>query len=56
MEELIKAIQTVQSNLNANLEAARIGNKAAAARARKNTLELEKLYKQFRKESVAAAK
>lgn len=32
------------------------GNKAAGARARKNTLELEKLFKQYRKESVAASK
>lgn len=32
------------------------GNKAAGARARKVTLELEKLLKQFRKDSIAAAK
>lgn len=32
------------------------GNKAAGARARKGTLELEKLFKQYRKESVAASK
>ena len=32
------------------------GNKAAAGRARKATLELEKLGKQFRKESIAEAK
>ena len=55
MEELIKSIQTVQNNLNINFEAALKGNKAAARRARKNTLELEKLYKQFRKISVEAA-
>ena len=29
------------------------GNKAAAARARKSTLELEKLGKAFRKQSIA---
>ncbi len=32
------------------------GNKAAGARARKASLELEKLLKQFRKDSIAAAK
>ena len=32
------------------------GNKAAGARARKVSLELEKLLKQFRKESIAATK
>ncbi len=55
MEELIKSIQTVQADLNINFEAALKGNKAAARRARKNTLELEKLYKQFRKVSVETA-
>lgn len=32
------------------------GNKAAGARARKVSLELEKLLKEFRKHSIAAAK
>ena len=32
------------------------GNKAAAARARKATLQLEKLGKEYRKASIAAAK
>ncbi|MCH5326529.1 MAG: histone H1 [Duncaniella sp.] len=32
------------------------GNKAAGARARKVSLELEKLLKEFRKASIAAAK
>ena len=32
------------------------GNKAAGQRARKNTLELEKLFKQYRKLSVEASK
>lgn len=32
------------------------GNKAAGARARKVSLELEKLLKQFRKDSIAASK
>mgnify|MGYP003294435135 CR=1 FL=1 len=32
------------------------GNKAAGARARKSSLEIEKLMKQFRKASIEAAK
>ncbi len=32
------------------------GNKAAGARARKVSLEIEKLLKQFRKDSISAAK
>ncbi|MCQ2351577.1 MAG: histone H1 [Paludibacteraceae bacterium] len=32
------------------------GNKAAGSRARKASLELEKLFKEFRKKSIAAAK
>lgn len=56
MENLITNIQTIAGELAANLGKFSEGNKAAGARARKNTLELEKLYKQFRKESVAASK
>lgn len=56
MEELFKSIQTVQADLNTNIETYLKGNKAAGVRARKNTLELEKLFKQFRKDSVAASK
>ena len=32
------------------------GNKAAGARARKASLEIEKMLKQFRKDSIAATK
>lgn len=56
MEDLIKSIQTVQANLNTNLEAFLKGNKAAGLRARKNTLELERQYKEFRKRSVESGK
>lgn len=55
MVETIKKMNEVISILQENLAKAE-GNKAAAARARKATLELEKLGKQFRKESVAAGK
>lgn len=56
MEELIKTIQATTANLNADLTKYAEGNKSAGARARKATVELTKLYKQFRKDSVAAAK
>lgn len=53
MKELVE-------NINAHIDAFRVdadkfvnnGNKAAGVRARKATLELEKLLKEFRKESV----
>lgn len=52
MDELIKNILIKQSELADNLLACK-SNKSAARRARKNTVELDKLYKQFRKESVS---
>lgn len=56
MTELIAKINEQIAALSAELAKAETGNKAAAARARKITLELEKLGKEFRKVSVAAAK
>lgn len=56
METTIKTIvyninlETTQ--LQENLEKFEKGNKAAGQRARKNTLSLAKLYKEFRAESV----
>lgn len=56
METTIKTIvyninlETTQ--LQENLEKFEKGNKAAGQRARKNTLTLAKLYKEFRAESV----
>ena len=55
MKELIEKMNVVLAELQANLAKAE-GNKAAAARARKNTLALQELGKEFRKVSVAAAK
>lgn len=52
MTELISDIQVGLSDLRVELDKARNNNKAAAARARKLSLSLEKLFKQFRKESV----
>lgn len=56
MEDTIDKIQNLLTNLRVNLNYAAQGNKAASRRARKNTLELERLFKQYRKESIEAAK
>ena len=50
---LIYSTVTSSAALQADLAKAAEGNKAAAARARKETLELEKLGKAFRKQSIA---
>ena len=52
MKETIAKINEVIAALQADLAKAAEGNKAAAARARKATLELEKLGKAFRKQSI----
>ena len=52
MKETITKINEVISALQADLAKAAEGNKAAAARARKAALELEKLSKAFRKRSI----
>ena len=57
-------MKTLVEKINAGFEAfakdaaaqVESGNKAAGARARKVSLELEKLLKEFRKNSIAAAK
>lgn len=57
METLQDKIQEAALVLHANVAMFyEKGNKAAGARARKASLELEKLCRQFRKESVAAGK
>lgn len=57
MKELIENIQSTfesfQSEANSQLED---GNKSAGTRARKSSLELEKLLKEFRKVSIAESK
>lgn len=54
MTELLKDINEKITALKTELETVESGvrNKAAAKRARKLTLELTKLFKDFRKESV----
>ena len=57
MEELKKIVEELKSNYEAfakDADACVNGNKAAGARARKVSLELEKLTKQFRKVSIDA--
>lgn len=57
MNELIEKINASFETLKADAELQiEKGNKAAGTRARKASLELEKLLKEFRKASLAAAK
>ncbi|MBQ0094470.1 MAG: histone H1 [Bacteroidaceae bacterium] len=57
MENILKQVAELYADFakdaNAQIEK---GNKAAGTRARKASLELEKLMKDFRKASLAAAK
>ena len=57
MEELVNKIKVEFESLasDANLQIEK-SNKAAGTRARKSSLELEKLLKEFRKASLAASK
>lgn len=59
MEELTKVVADIKAQFEAfakDAEARVNGNKAAGARARKVSLEIEKLTKQFRKASIEADK
>ena len=53
VDKINVAIGEFSTNANAQVEN---GNKAAGTRARKASLELEKLLKEFRKASIEAAK
>ncbi len=53
VEQLASNFEAFAKDAQAQVEN---GNKAAGARARKVSLEIEKLLKQFRKESIAAGK
>ncbi|MBQ4278086.1 MAG: histone H1 [Bacteroidaceae bacterium] len=55
MKELIAKINELVDVIKADVEKSE-SNKAAAARVRKATLELEKVGKEYRKASIAAAK
>ena len=57
MNELVNAIVAEYAVFAANAEAQAVkGNKAAGARARKSSLALEKMLKDFRKASIEAGK
>ncbi len=53
VEQLASNFEAFAKDAQAQVEN---GNKAAGDRARKASLEIEKLLKQFRKESIAAGK
>lgn len=53
VEKLAAGFEAFTKDATAQVEG---GNKAAGARARKVSLEIEKLLKQFRKDSIAATK
>lgn len=56
MKELVAKIDELVAAFKADAEKNVAGNKAAGARARKVSLEIEKALKEFRKVSVAEAK
>lgn len=57
MKELVEKISEVYNSFLKDAEAQKEnGNKAAGTRARKSSLELEKLLKEFRKVSVESSK
>ena len=57
MEELLESIRANMTKMIKDMESnVKDGNKAAGARARKTSLLLEKQFKQYRKESIAASK
>lgn len=53
MDKINRLVEAFTKDATAQVEN---GNKAAGMRARKASLELEKALKEFRKESIAAAK
>ena len=56
MKELVESIKAAYAVFGENAQKNVEGNKAAGARARKASLELEKAMKEFRKQSVEAGK
>lgn len=57
MKELFGNIQSKMAELTKDMERnVQAGNKAAGVRARRSTLELEKMFKQYRKLSIESAK
>ncbi|MDR0658249.1 MAG: histone H1 [Mediterranea sp.] len=57
MKELVEKVAALAVSFNKDAVAqVEDGNKAAGARARKASLEIEKLMKEFRKASIGASK
>lgn len=56
MEELLKQISTEIETFQKESQARAQGNKAAGGRARKSTLELTKLFKDYRKVTIEESK
>lgn len=56
LKDNVKHIRDLLANIQADLEKADKGNKAASQRVRTGTVKLEKIAKQYRKESVANEK
>lgn len=56
MKELVEKINAAYAVFAENADKQLAGNKAAGARARKASLEIEKLLKEFRKVSVESGK
>jgi len=57
MENLVKEFESVYNTFLEDAKAQIVkGNKAAGTRARKASLEMEKMLKEFRKQSLEAAK
>lgn len=54
LKETVTRMRQLLLDINVDLEKAAQGNKAAAQRVRVSTLALEKVSKEYRKESVAA--
>lgn len=52
MEDLLKKIEAQMEQFRINANAHAKGNKAAGVRARKNSLDLAKLLKEYRAESI----
>lgn len=55
-ENTVKELRSLLANVTQDLEKSTLGNKAASQRVRTGTVKLEKIAKQFRKESIIAEK
>ncbi len=56
LKDTVESMKNLLAEIGADLPKAEGGNKAASQRVRVNTIELEKVAKAYRKESIAAEK